>query len=603
MNFFDANAAFLSERFPGFSGQILTAYAPAEDFFPEASGQGAPTAKYRGIYLHSRLDPLREAERLISRELPEDAGCFVVEGFGLGYHAEAILRRFPGVPCLVVEADIPCFISALSVRDLRGIFAREEFSLLLSPEPSALSEIREFILSGRLAFLKFRPTYEGNKGYYERIDAAIRACIERRDINSNTLKRFGKLWVKNLVRNLPLVAETEGIACFIGKFSGLPAFICAAGPSLDRAFPILPEIRKRCLLIAVDTSYRSVIDSGAEPDFVVVVDPQYWNSRHLDWAKPSGAVLISESATHPRVFHLPVARRFFAASLFPLGVFLEDRIGKKTELGAGGSVSTTAWDFARICGAGPILFAGLDLGFPRRQTHYRGSFFEERAHTASHRQRPAETASFLALRDAGPYLAENNSGGKTLTDKRLSVYSGWFEAQLARHPEAVTFNLSPEGIRIQGMPYKELESVLSLPPMREEIDRRMGEALACGAGLSGPEDMKTRLSSALGTLKKELSDIAALAEEGLSVIDKMKRPGIDGVEFQGFLAFLDTLDRRILSSSSKDVAGFLARPILEEIINAGSKRPDREDILENPRKMYAEILESVRFHLSTLEKP
>ncbi|HOV64692.1 MAG TPA: DUF115 domain-containing protein, partial [Spirochaetia bacterium] len=381
MNCFDTNSAFLSERFPGFAEQILSTIKPAEGFYPEQSSQGAPTARYCGVYLHSRLDPLREAERLVSREIPKDTRCCIIEGFGLGYHVEAVLNQFPGIPCIVIEADIPLFLSALSMRDFRPVFSREEFSLLLAPSPEALISIEGLYTAGKVSFLKFRPTYEKDHAYYERIDSVISSAISRREINSNTLKRFGRLWVKNLVRNIPLIAKTEGIERFIGRFSGLPAFICAAGPSLDASLPLLSEIRKRFVLIAVDTSYRSVLEAGVDPDFVVVVDPQYWNSRHLDWVRSSRAVLISESATHPRVFRTPVLRTFFAASLFPLGTFLENYIGKKPQLGAGGSVSTTAWDFARICGAVPILFAGLDLGFPDKQTHYRGSFFEERSHT------------------------------------------------------------------------------------------------------------------------------------------------------------------------------------------------------------------------------
>jgi hypothetical protein len=43
------------------------------------------------------------------------------------------------------------------------------------------------------------------------------------------------------------------------------------------------------------------------------------------------------------------------------------------------------------------------------------------------------------------------------------------------------------------------------------------------------------------------------------------------------------------------VVGFLARPVLEEIIGSGGGKVDTLAVLQNSEKMYAEILESYAF--------
>ena len=75
----------------------------------------------------------------------------------------------------------------------------------------AFSAFQELFSKDSVQFIKFRPTYEAGRDLYENIDKTIRAVISRKEINSNTLKRFGKLWVRNLVKNIPLLTETAGM--------------------------------------------------------------------------------------------------------------------------------------------------------------------------------------------------------------------------------------------------------------------------------------------------------------------------------------------------------------------------------------------------------
>ena len=234
-----------------------------------------------------------------------------------------------------------------------------------------------------------------------------------------------------MCKNLSVLRDLPGIASFADILADVPVLVLAAGPSLDRILPDLPRLRKRCAIIAVDTALRATLRAGVEPDFIVLVDPQYWNWRHLDGLSCPNSILITESAAWPAVFRFKTRATCLCSSLFPLGKFLEARTATRGELGAGGSVSTTAWDFARHLGATRIFMAGLDLGFPDRKTHFTGSIFEERAHTASLRLAPAETAGYHALYGAGPYPVSDYAGNPVLTDKRLILYAWWFESRLA----------------------------------------------------------------------------------------------------------------------------------------------------------------------------
>jgi len=328
--------------------------------------------------------------------------------------------------------------------------------------------------------------------------------------------------------------------------------ILAAGPSLDRILPSLPALREKCVIIAVDTAVRACVRSGVEPDFIVLVDPQYWNWRHLDGVVSPSSILITESAAWPAVFRFECRAIYLCSSLFPLGKFLEERTGVRGELGAGGSVSTTAWDFARHLGAQNIFMAGLDLGFPDRKTHFTGSIFEDRTHTVSSRVSPSETAGYLALYGAGPYPVPDYRGGYVLTDKRLILYAWWFESRLSLYPEHKTATLTAEGVRIPGFSIARLEDILGNEQKRSFIDQTLSQILEkdqADIGSRNPEQFQ----KALNELHCALEEMGNLADKGMKICDSC----VDEGASTSILAQLDEIDRKILSHPGKEIVAMV----------------------------------------------
>lgn len=608
----ERNERLFLERFPEGGAALFESFPVERDFEIVRTPSGNPSARSRGVYLHSRHDPVREAERLVTEELarggPRPA---VFYGFGLGYLVEAYLSRTRNLPVFVVEPDPALFRAALGVRDLSAVIGSNRISFFLASDPETIASVIESSDSGEFTAFRLRSVYEKDRVWYERVDGALTARLRRREVNQNTLKRFGRLWVRNLVRNLPLLGTVSGIARIAGAFQGIPALVLAAGPSLDGILPLLPALARRCVVVAVDTSLRACLRAGVDPDFTVVVDPQYWNTRHLDWAGETGSVLVSESSTHPRIFRKRFGGLYFAGSLFPLGTYIESRAGRKGELGAGGSVSTSAWDFARVLGCRPVFIAGLDLGFPELKTHTAGSFFEQRVHTASARLTPAEHAAYLALREAGTFTVPANGGGRVLTDNRLAVYKAWFESQMKLHPECVTYNLSEGGTAIAGMPYKPAEELLAFPELREPIDRTMEEVRRIGGPAAGnPAAGNTGTAAASGTsgsvrdavreLAAELRTLDTLAIEAISVCGSLERNFRAGRPLEKDLSRLSAIDEKILRFPAKDVAGFLLNSV-RDLSPRASGRSGGIEIIENSRRLYRELHEAIRYHLTLLE--
>jgi hypothetical protein len=605
ISFWKANIEVLSGRLPALAAWLEECRRGAGGpvLEPIVSSCGLPSARLGGLLLHSSRDPAAEAERLAAA-LPLAADTALVLGFGLGYQAEALLgiaasagngeaREARVGRVLVCEADPRLLAEALSARDLRRVLAREELGFLVGCDPDSLVGALDELGCRRLSILGARAVETAYPEWYGRLRAAAERYAGKESINENTLRRFGRLWVRNLARNLPLVGSLPGVGRLEGRFAGFPVVVLAAGPSLDEVLPHLPVLRRKALLVCVDTALRSVLRAGVEPDFLVVVDPQYWNWRHLEGLSSRGSILVSESAAWPAVFRFDAAARFLCSSLFPLGQAIERRAGAKGGLGAGGSVATTAWDLARLLGASSIYMAGLDLGFPSAATHARASLFEQRALASGCRLAPAETGQAAALFSGGAEWSIAADGSPLRTDKRMKLYAWWFESRLARPASPPTSRLSTGGLAIPGMGLARLEEFDILPDRRAELDRLLVQAAACREDA----EVSFRAAEGLSAVREDLRrayDRALLAASEASAAASDLAAGRDCGRR---LAFLDRIDADLLAGSSNDVIGFLMPPLPELL---GERARSLTEGLERSRALYESVAASARYHLDAL---
>jgi len=638
MTFLEANRKILQSRFPGLDkilepyftrisehGSTLTLKVDEENgsdgkpqmrFQVESAANGEPTLKADGRWVHSRFDPGREGRRL-ANETPGD-GTLVALGFGLGYTVEAACEAGTDRAIIIAEKNPGLLALALCARDLTRLLGRELIAFSVPASSGSVCAALD-AMGGKPVILSCRAFRDLDPVWYDGVEQVLRTMTAKDEINSATLRRFGKRWIRNLGTNLEAIRDLPGISRLAGVLADLPVLLVAAGPTLDECLPYLADLSRRAALVVVDTALRSVLAAGVQPDFIVVVDPQYWNARHLDRCSAPYSTLITESAVYPAVLRMDSGRSFLCSSLFPLGSFVENRVDPKGSLGAGGSVATTAWDFARVLGASPLWVAGLDLGFPDLKTHFRGALFEERVHSEANRVDTGETRSFRALRDGKPFYALDRSGGRLLTDKRLSLYAAWFEARFARYPEARLFSLSPKGLRIKGMEVISVEGLMHFPDCRGEIENRLAKTYASVdqdfRSAQNRQELDRNYVAALSGLRGELVSLrdvsrAAVitARAALDGLDRSRLDSPDGKGLQSIQASMDhameTLEKSnttVKESSAKEVAGFLFPPLAEleaALVSAPDDALRRH--LELSLLLHERIAQDADFHVGVL---
>lgn len=546
-----------------------------------------------GAWLHSSRDPSGEARRLAASVDP-DSDAVVLLGFGLGYLAEALLDA--GAACvLVCESDPAALLAALAARDLRLALSDLRLGFVLGGDPDLVISALEYSGASRACIRAIAAVEAQAPDWYGAARDAVGRWNSKGEINEATLRRFGRLWVRNLSANLERIASCPGVERLEGLAAGMPVLVLAAGPSLDLVLPKLAEIAQRAILVCVDTALRSLLRVGIEPDFLVVVDPQYWNWRHIAGLASPSSILVSESAAWPAIFRFRARKAYLSGSLFPLGRRIESFVGRKGTLGAGGSVATSAWDLARLMGAASIWMAGLDLGYPGGATHACASLFEQRALVVSRRLAPASGAQAAALLGAQAFEAPSASGGKVLTDKRMQLYAWWFESRLARASSPATLSLSHGGLAIPGMELGWIAQLLVLPPIRPQISER----LATAASIEPPPRSREDAAAGFAALLSELGDIESTASKAAEAAARGRAKLTSEANCRSELAILDAADSRLLRNASRDVVGFLL-PRASELV--GRKAKNLSECLERSESIYRSVADSAAYQLRLLRR-
>ncbi|HEX3032832.1 MAG TPA: hypothetical protein VHS59_11450, partial [Bacillota bacterium] len=136
--FLDRNLAKLQERFPGVYNAV------EKDLYPlpgqitingEMSRGGLPNLKFvtgdRSVFIHSNYNPHREAEAMVGQQDAEKADTLIILGFGLGYHLETLIEKYPNKNKVVVEPHSGILKQALESRNLSTLLAASNLEIVM----------------------------------------------------------------------------------------------------------------------------------------------------------------------------------------------------------------------------------------------------------------------------------------------------------------------------------------------------------------------------------------------------------------------------------------------------------------------------------------
>ncbi len=589
------NFSLFKKRFPALEKALSsfeTDFLNGEQniFFTEKAKDGSLTARENSLLLHSKYNPVKEAEQLISSFNPDKYQSAVFYSFGLGYAPNLFAKKFPDTKIILLEADPHYLFAAFCLYDWQNILEHNNLILLTGASTLEVAAIISKNEENAIYSFNVKSQSEHAKNYYDEVKKQLKKQKQKKEINENTLEKFAKLWLKNSCRNLSKLYKLPGINCLKNQ-TNLPFTILAAGPSLSKILPHLNEIKKRSILICVESALHACLKANVEPDFIILMDPQYVCFQHIEFLSSPSSSLITEPGVYPSVFSFKCKNILLSSSLYPVAQYFEKTLGSKGKIEAGGSVTTSAWDFAKFCGAKEIYLAGMDLGFPNRLTHIRGSQFEEKIHSISNRKKTAEEANCSTLLNAGLTQSKDFNGKNILTDKRMSLFSWWFEnaCDNAQKEGINTYTLTGESLFIKNIKKSSVEEILCKKNIEEEKNIFIKKAKS----LSDKEiaEGKTKFENALIQFTDELLFFEQIAKSAILLCED----AINDIKtLKHTLAELSILDNKIINAGAKNVVSLIF-PTQRQLDKKSKDIPKEEPYhtLFQSKLFYCELLNSV----------
>jgi hypothetical protein len=427
---------------------------------------GLPTATFttpdgHEYYLHSKYDPIAEAEHWVSTIPVQDRTLYVILGFGLGYHVKALLKKIPqNSSILVIESQaeslVPQMIEYFKSRKEKWFSdPRLQFHAYDDPQAFCFSVVSTFIQTQAktIKLITHIPSATMNKMFYSETAQSIQTEFTS-ILYSNLLsiERSVENNLTNLWCNLPTIWQNPSVDHLSGKWRGQPAIIVSAGPSLNNNILLLKKAKTHALIICVGTAAKALAKHNIEPDFIISIDPFEVNAKHFqEW----------DTKKIPLIMYSKIARAIpeqYQGEKFWLTMRGDDPIPlapakHQPFFYIGGTVAFSALQFAYHVQADPVIFMGQDLAFADGLSHADGTTFMQKVDEDS----PPPDHLWVP----------GNKGVPVLTTPAMYKYLQFMQGVIAGQKNILHINATEGGARIDGMQVLTLAQALDLYCQRE----------------------------------------------------------------------------------------------------------------------------------------
>ncbi|MBI4666392.1 MAG: DUF115 domain-containing protein [Nitrospinae bacterium] len=238
------------------------------------------------------------------------------------------------------------------------------------------------------------------------------------EVKTATIHNFERLWMGNYQNIKPVIARSPGVSRLFGRFTGIPALVVGAGPSLDKNIHWLDALHGRVIIIAVDTIHRALEMQGVPPTLTVTLDPQEDIGHFFHGVDTSRRILVAPTIAHPKALGQWKGDVMFYNKFAP-DIPALTRIAQMEPAAGylipGGSVLSVGLDLAFRMGAPQVAFIGQDLCFPANTPSYAGGTIYG-------------NSAGVAGQDSGEMVTDSDIFGRNMpTRKNFHVTKQWME--------------------------------------------------------------------------------------------------------------------------------------------------------------------------------
>lgn len=395
------------------------------------AGQGF-SVFYRQRFLYSKYSPQKVILQTIENlNILDETLCLAFSPC-LCYGLKELCQKLDSASMVVcVEADKKLYeLADKKIEELKAENPEFQQKIILTKSADIESLIKNLPhfrrslaieMSGGTFF--YKKLYSNIAGYAQNFIASFWK-------NRVTLVKFGRLFSRNLFKNLKLIPSAKSIPLSSPLFFR-PIIVFGAGESIQSFLEkTSKETLKKCTIFAVDAALQVLLKTNVEPDFVIAVESQLAIEKAYIGTAHSNFAIIGDLASRPCVLRHANGKNLFFYSEYANAAFLKNADNKgilPQKLDPLGSVGLTAVELAlkmRFNQNIPVIISGLDFSYSQQLTHARGTPAHTNRLLFNSRLKSVENYAAALKKDA----KKISSNEKTLiTDTALSNYAILFK--------------------------------------------------------------------------------------------------------------------------------------------------------------------------------
>lgn len=437
------NRAFFAAYDPDFLKELEGDF---QDGAPEPAKKRGYTLNLNGKYVHSKYDPIKEAEKAVAGEA---CICHVHFGLGLGYFLQCD-QTLDGGSMVVFEPDRGLAVTALKTQPLADLVRTKNVRFCCSLR--RLKELLTICLRGGETSKFVVSPYHGRlyPELLENVKHAVAQIQFSHDISLKTLAHSMPMFTGSALKCLKYTTRLPGVQKLKGLFANVPAVLVSPGPSLEKNLGQLKACRSRCLVISLARSAALLEKYGIEPDLLVHNEPQPFFHLIEKRTNLRNTTFVLAEQAEPAYYAHDHSHTFVYGNTSNLtGRWVSHHFPKldKMPVPSGGSVANDAFAIAHLAGCNPIILIGQDLSL-REDRYY--------ARSDSNQRFPHSPESLCKV--------PAYHGGVTTTVKNYMSFLFWFqdyaEKILAQTPSLQLINATEGGAKLAGMEQLKFSEVI-----------------------------------------------------------------------------------------------------------------------------------------------
>lgn len=389
------------------------------------------------FYLHSRYNPIKEAEKFADEYYDDEIKNYVIYGLGFAYHIKALLEKDESIHINIIESNMNILKLALDNIDLSFITNNPNVNIYLGDTLDGFRDVFHKVMklpNSRL--ILHSPSIKAIPSAMKE----LRFLLEEFKVREKSINNTNYELDDNFSYNKDNYDEVVNV--LFNSFSSRPIFLISAGPSLDKNKDILSSVGDRGIIISVGRAVKSLISVGVKPDFIVITDAQdFVYSSQLEGLNIDIPIIILSTCDRNVMKNYKGKRYIAFQGGYEKSEAYANKLGVEL-VETGGSVATIGLDIAIRMGGTPIVFVGQDLAFTGGQTHSKGAKAKEIKDTANLRK------------------VEDVFGEEIYTSKNLSIYRRWIENRIRQEKDKEFLDATEGGAKIEGTKVIKLKDVI-----------------------------------------------------------------------------------------------------------------------------------------------